>query len=119
MSTDETPEVLAARVRFDLESAGFRVLVADQSDGEEGGVAVFVGDDHQVNVDWSTHRRLDQASLDMSFAQRPHEDVVSRYESVCTTMHAALGSVLNTFGYHAEPPLFGFGYVVTPQGTNT
>ena len=112
--TDAEPEELAARVRFDLESAGFAPVPPERHDDEEGGVLVFV-DRHQVHVAWRTHDRLDEAAADMKDAGRKAEDVVLRHETTRATMHLALGSVLNAFGYHTRPQTLGFGHVVVPD----
>ncbi|MGY3341108.1 hypothetical protein ACVW0K_007301 [Streptomyces filamentosus] len=114
----QQPTLLLDRVRFDLASAGFHVAPPQPlSDEHQGGVAVYLDDDHQVTVDWLTHRRLDAAALDMVEADRLQEDVVTRYETVCTTMNSALGTVLRSFGYRISRPLFGTGFTVQPPHT--
>ncbi|MFD7919717.1 hypothetical protein ACFV3R_10870 [Streptomyces sp. NPDC059740] len=111
--TDAELGELAAQVRFDLESAGSAPVPADRHDEEDGGVLVYI-DQHQVHVAWSTHDRLDEAATDMKDADRETEDVVRRYETTRATMHLALGSILNAFGYHTRPQAMGFGHVVVP-----
>ncbi|WP_199924899.1 hypothetical protein [Streptomyces sp. NRRL WC-3725] len=95
-------EALAARVRFDLESAGFTPVPPDHEDDSEGGLLVTVFNDH-VHVSWGMHERLGEAALDMQEAGRQGEDVVVRYETTRATMHLALGSLLNA--YWAGPVL--------------
>ncbi|MFD4392632.1 hypothetical protein [Streptomyces sp. NPDC058495] len=111
----ESAQFLLDRVRFDLASAGFHVAPPQSSaDEDQGGVAVYLDDNHQVTVDWLTHRRLDAAALDMVEANRPEEDVVTRYDTVRTTMNTALGTVLRSFGYQISRPLFGSGFAIQP-----
>ncbi|MYT25024.1 hypothetical protein GTW69_32920 [Streptomyces sp. SID7760] len=114
MPTDAELAELAARVRFDLESAGFTPVPPDRHDDEDGGVLVYV-DQRQVHVVWSTHDRLDDAAADMKEVDRGAEDVVRRYETTRSTMHLALGSILNVFGYHTQPQAMGFGHVIIPN----
>ncbi|MFB7345008.1 hypothetical protein [Streptomyces hydrogenans] len=47
-------------------------------------------------------------------ADRLEEDVVTRYETVSTTMNTALATVLHAFGYRTSRPLFGSGFTVQP-----
>ncbi|WP_411078391.1 hypothetical protein [Streptomyces sp. cmx-10-25] len=111
-------ELLLDRVRFDLASAGFHVAPPQPlTDEHQGGVAVYLDDDRQVTIDWLTHGRLDAAALDMVEADRLEEDVVTRYETVLTTMNTALGEVLHAFGYRTRRPLFGSGLTVQPPPT--
>ncbi|MFJ5788180.1 hypothetical protein [Streptomyces hydrogenans] len=115
---ERQPTFLLDQVRFDLASAGFHVAPPEPlSDEHQGGVAVYLDDDHQVTVDWLTHRRLDAAALDMVQADRLEEDVVTRYETVSTTMNTALATVLHAFGYRTTRPLFGTGFTVQPPRT--
>ncbi|MFC9484578.1 hypothetical protein ACFTZM_00675 [Streptomyces hydrogenans] len=59
---ERQPALLLDRVRFDLASARFHVAPAQPlSDEHQGGVAVYLDDDHQVTAHWLTHRRLDAA----------------------------------------------------------
>ncbi|MFJ6106044.1 hypothetical protein ACIQHY_34285 [Streptomyces sp. NPDC092359] len=101
------------RVWFDLTSAGIRVALPQPLSGEyQGGAVLYLDDDRQVTVDWLTHHRLDAASLDMVDANRLEEEVVTRYDTIRTTMNTALGIVLHTFGYRTSRPLFGGGFTV-------
>ncbi|CAM5690033.1 MULTISPECIES: hypothetical protein [Streptomyces] len=70
-------EALAARVRFDLERAGFTPVPPDHEDDPEGGLLVTVFKDH-VHVSRRMHDRLGEAALDMRGAGRQGEDVVVR-----------------------------------------
>lgn len=116
MNACESPEQLADRVQFDLESAG---LTPKQSDGEAGGFAVYIAE-QQVHVDWFTHHRLDSADLDSIVrSDGLFTDVTRRYQTTATTMHGALGSILAAFGYRPQRRGFGFGYTVTSEGTPT
>ncbi|MGW4758456.1 hypothetical protein [Streptomyces chartreusis] len=117
MSMHESPDQLADRVQFDLESAG---LAPKQADGGAGGFAVYIDEDQVVHVDWFTHHRLDSADLD-TLVRSDHlfTDVPRRYETTATTMHSALGSILTAFGYRPQRRGFGFGYTVTSEGTPT
>lgn len=116
-SVCESPDQLASRVQFDLESAG---LTPKQVHGEAGGFAVYLDEDQAVHVDWFTHHRLDAADLDsLVRSEGLFADVPRRYETTATTMHSALGSILTAFGYRAQAPAFGFGYTVTSEGTPT
>ncbi|MFG2887600.1 hypothetical protein ACGFYV_35875 [Streptomyces sp. NPDC048297] len=116
MTTRESPDQLADRVLFDLESAG---LTPKQADDEAGGFAVYIAE-QQVHVDWFTHHRLDSAGLDsLVLADGLFTDVTHRYETTATTMHSALGSILTAFGYRPQRRGFGFGYTVTSEGTPT
>lgn len=118
MSVCESPDQLADRVQFDLESAG---LTPKQDSGEAGGFAVYIDDEDQtVNVDWFTHHRLDSADLDsLVLSDGLFTDVTHRYETTATTMHSALGSILTAFGYRPQRRGFGYGYTVTSEGTPT
>lgn len=114
MSACESPEQLAVRLQFDLESAG---LTPKQADGEAGGFAVYIAEEDQaVHVDWFTHHRLDAADIDsVVLSDGRFTDVTGRYETTVTTMHSALGSILTAFGYRIQPPDYGYGYTVTPE----
>ncbi|MEV5567939.1 hypothetical protein AB0L54_34555 [Streptomyces sp. NPDC052196] len=107
-------EALAARVRFDLASAGFTAVAPGHEDDPEGGLLVSVFEDH-VNVSWGMHDRLCEAATDMQDAGRQGEDVVIRYETTRAAMHLAVGSILNAFGYHARPHALGFGHIILPS----
>lgn len=109
-------EALAARVRFDLESAGFTPVAPGHEDDPEGGLLVSVFEDlDHVHVSWGMHDRLHEAATDMQDAGRRGEDVVVRYETTRATMHLALGSILNAFGYRARPHGLGFGHIIRPD----
>ncbi|WP_432127495.1 hypothetical protein [Streptomyces sp. bgisy082] len=111
-------ELLLECVRFDLASAGFHVAPPQPlTDEHQGGVAVYLDDDRQVTIDWLTHGRLDAAALDMVEADRLEEDVVTRYETVLTTMNTALDEVLRSFGYRTRRQLFGSSFTVQPPPT--
>ncbi|MEV2235827.1 hypothetical protein AB0H69_45760 [Streptomyces phaeochromogenes] len=117
MNTRESPDQLAGRVQFDLESAG---LTPKPVHGEAGGFAVYLDEDQVVHVDWFTHHRLDSADLDsLVRSEGLFTDVARRYETTATTMHGALGSILTAFGYRPQRRGFGFGfgYTVTSEGT--
>ncbi|MGW3464555.1 hypothetical protein ACWDE9_35435 [Streptomyces olivaceoviridis] len=105
-------------MRFDLESAGFTPVPPGHEDNPEGGPLVTVFHDH-VHVSWRVHDRLGEAALDMQLdmqeAGRQGEDVVVRYETTRATMHLALGSILNAFGYRARPHALGFGHITAPD----
>ncbi|MYY03179.1 MULTISPECIES: hypothetical protein [unclassified Streptomyces] len=106
-------EALEARLRFDLESAGFAPVSG--ADGEpEGGLLISVYDDH-VHISWGMHDRLCEAAIDVETPGRAGEAVVIQYETVRATMHLALGSILNAFGYRTKPHALGFGYIVAPD----
>ncbi|MEV6117711.1 hypothetical protein AB0L59_35885 [Streptomyces sp. NPDC052109] len=107
-------EALAARVRFDLASAGFTPVAPDHEDDPAGGLLVFVYEDH-VAVSWGMHDRLCEAATDMQDVGRQGEDVVVRYETTRAVMHLALGSILNAFGYHARPHALAFGHIIRPS----
>ncbi|MFI1840121.1 hypothetical protein [Streptomyces olivaceoviridis] len=68
-----------------------------------------------MHVSWRMHDRLGEAALDIQGAGRQGEDVVVRYETTRATMHLALGSILNTFGYRARPHALGFGHIIAPD----
>ncbi|MEU3830973.1 hypothetical protein AB0F36_37665 [Streptomyces sp. NPDC029080] len=57
-------EALAARVRFDLESAGFTPVAPGHEDGFEGGLLVSVFEDLDHVVSWGMHDRLHEAATD-------------------------------------------------------
>ncbi|MGW4821991.1 hypothetical protein ACWEP4_24145 [Streptomyces sp. NPDC004227] len=61
------------------------------------------------------HDRLGEAALDMQEAGRQGEDVVCRDETTRATMHLALGSILNAFGYRARPHALIFGHIIAPD----
>ncbi|MGV9690549.1 hypothetical protein ACWDUX_15710 [Streptomyces sp. NPDC003444] len=103
---DGQPTFLLDRVRFDLASVGFYMAPPEP-----------LSDDHQATVDWLTHQRLDAAALDMVEADRLEEDIVTRYDTVRTTMNTALATVLHAFGYRTSRPLFGTGFTVQPPRT--
>ncbi|MGW9659283.1 hypothetical protein [Streptomyces albidoflavus] len=107
-------EALASRVRFDLASAGFTPVAPDHEDDPEGGLLVFLHEDH-IAVSWGMHDRLSEAATDLQDAGRQGEDVVIRYETTRAAMHLALGSILNAFGYHARPHALGFGHIIRPH----
>ncbi|MGX9923571.1 hypothetical protein ACWIG4_27400 [Streptomyces sp. NPDC002248] len=106
-------EALAADVRFDLASAGFTAVAPGHEDDPEGGLLVFLYEDH-VAVSWGVHDRLCEAAIDLQGAGRQGEDVVVRYDTTRAAMHLALGSILNSFGYHARPHALGFGHIIRP-----
>ncbi|MFC9484579.1 hypothetical protein ACFTZM_00680 [Streptomyces hydrogenans] len=106
-------EALAARVRFDLTSAGFTPVAPEHEDDADGGLFVSVSDDH-VAVSWGTHDRLSEEAIDLMEAGERGEDAVIRYETTQAAMHLALGSILNAFGYNARPHAFGFGHIIRP-----
>ncbi|MER6384998.1 hypothetical protein ABT274_34720 [Streptomyces sp. NPDC001127] len=116
LTTPAELQDLAARLRFDLESAGFAPVPPDREDDEEGGVRIFVSADC-VHVAWSVHDRLGEAALDTQDAGRLHEDVVCRHETVRTAIHLALANILNAFGYSTRPRGLGFGHVIVPNQT--
>ncbi|MER7540145.1 hypothetical protein ABTX77_36015 [Streptomyces sp. NPDC097704] len=107
-------EALAARVRFDLTSAGFTPVAPECEDDPDGGLFVFANEDH-VAVSWGMHDRLSEAAIGLQEAGRPGEDSVVRYETTHAAMHLALGSILNAFGYHARQYAFGFGHIIRPD----
>lgn len=108
-------ETLEARLRLDLESAGFAPVPG--ADGEpEGGLLISAYDDH-VHISWGMHDRLCEAAIDVETPGRLGEPVVYQYETVRASMHLALGSILNAFGYHTKPHGLGFGHIITPNGT--
>ncbi|MFJ3099557.1 hypothetical protein [Streptomyces hydrogenans] len=108
------PEALAARVRFDLTSAGFTPVAPEHEDNPDGGLFVFTLEDH-VAVSWGMHDRLSEEATDLVEAGERGEDAVIRYETTGAAMHLALGSILNAFGYRARPHAFGFGYIIRPD----
>ena len=110
-------EALAARVRFDLTSAGFTPVAPEHEDDPDGGLFVsvdFVNEDH-VAVSWGMHDRLSEAAVDLMEAGERGEDAVIRYETTQAAMHLALGSILTAFGYNARPHAFGFGHIIRPD----
>ncbi|MFB7364703.1 hypothetical protein [Streptomyces hydrogenans] len=113
-------EALAARVRFDLTSAGFTPVAPEHEDDPDGGLFVsvvsvdFVNDDH-VAVSWGMHDRLSEAAVDLMEAAERGKDAVIRYETTQAAMHLALGSILNAFGYNARTHAFGFGHIIRPD----
>ncbi|MDQ0757456.1 hypothetical protein [Streptomyces canus] len=107
-------EALAARLRFDLQSAGFVLVPPGHEDDSDGGLLVSVFEDH-VHVSRGTHDRLSEAALDKQEGGRKGEEVVCRYETTRATMHLAPGSILNAFDYRAKPYALGFGHIITPD----
>ncbi|MGQ4388894.1 hypothetical protein [Streptomyces sp. SAS_270] len=69
-------EVLAARLRLDLESAGFATAPPERADDQEDGARVFVFED-RVHVAWGIRDRLREAVPDMQEAGRTHEKTSS------------------------------------------
>jgi len=121
MKNQDFLQQLADRVRFDLESAGLSPAAHRRTDGAVGGFAIYIDEGH-VHVDWFTHCRLDEADLDAVVLVDPlFDDVTRRYETACTAILTALGTILTGCGYHLQKPaLFGFGYTVTaPTSSNT
>lgn len=114
MKTQDPLQQLADRVRFDLESAGLSPAAHRRTHGAAGGFAIHIDEGH-VHVDWFTHHRLDEADLDAVVLDDPlFADVTRRYETACTAMLTALGTILTGCGYHLQKPaLVGFGYTVT------
>jgi hypothetical protein len=93
--------------------AGRYVSPLLEVDDPEGGLLVSVFEDlDHVHVSWGMHDRLHEAATDMQDAGRQSEDVVVRYETTRATMHLALGSILNAFGYSARPHALGFGHII-------
>jgi hypothetical protein len=61
------------------------------------------------------HDGLCEAVLAMQEADRQGEDVVCRYETTRATMHLALGSILNAFGYRTKSHTLGCVHIVAPD----
>ncbi|MFI5945898.1 hypothetical protein ACIBCB_37385 [Streptomyces uncialis] len=105
-----TSEVLLEQVRLDLTTAGLHVAPPEPlTDGDQGGVIVYLDDDAQVVVDWLPHARLDRAALDMVEADRTDHEAVIRYETVRSAMDTALATILTGFGYTTRRPQSGSG----------
>ncbi|MGW3958020.1 hypothetical protein ACWEKM_45835 [Streptomyces sp. NPDC004752] len=109
MPTYEEVEALAARLRFDLESAGFAVQPPEQENPAEGGLLIDLDRD-RVHVAWTTHERLGDAALDA-----PETGAADRHQMVRAAMHLALASILTVFGYPTLTKGVGFGYAILPD----
>lgn len=108
-------ETLAARVRDDLQSAGFTSVAPDDA-GPEGGLRLSRFD-NQVHVYWVEHPELGEAAFDMREAGRVSDDVIRQQETTRAAMHLALGSILNAFGYRTQPHSLGNGHLLIPDQT--